>query len=102
MGIDAYFPSVHNFFLNYFVEVGIVGATAFLALVVLWSRDVLLRSVRHSARIDPFEFALIAIFGTYILVMVFQPVPVRRFWWISFGASWAIVNDRFATQSSKA
>jgi len=101
MGIDVYFQSVHNFFLNYFVEVGIVGATAFLALVVSWGRDVLLRSIRYSPRIAPFEFAFIAIFGAYVLVMVFQPVPVRRFWWVPFGASWAIVQDRFGTPTPK-
>mgnify|MGYP006284359945 CR=1 FL=1 len=94
MGIDAYYPSVHNFFLNYFVEVGIVGATAFLILVLVWCRDVALRSLRHPLRVQPFEFAFVALFGTYVLVILFQPVPVRRFWWILFAASWAVVQDR--------
>jgi O-antigen ligase len=101
MGIDAYYPTVHNFFLDYLVEVGIVGAGAFLALVIVWCRDVLLRSLCDPSRIDPFECAFIAIFGTYVLVMLFQPVPVRRFWWILFGASWAIVLDRLTTSTSR-
>ncbi|WP_017342220.1 O-antigen ligase [Halorubrum sp. T3] len=94
MGIDAYPPSVHNFVLNYFVEVGIIGAAAFLALVLIWCRDVALRSLRYPFQVQPFEFAFVAIFGTYLLVICFQPIPVQRFWWLLFGASWAVAQDR--------
>jgi hypothetical protein len=93
MGIDAYPPSVHNFVLNYFVEIGIVGAAAFLALVLIWCRDVALRSLRYPFQIQPFEFAFVAIFSTYLLVICFQPIPVQRFWWVLFGASWAVAQD---------
>jgi O-antigen ligase len=98
MGIDAYPPSVHNFVLNYFVEIGIVGTAAFLALVLIWCRDVALRSLRYPFQIRPFEFAFIAIFGTYLLVISLQPIPVQRFWWVLFGASWAVAQDRLPNQ----
>lgn len=97
MGIDAYYPSVHNFVLNYFVEVGVVGAAAFSAIVLLWCRDVALRSLRHPFQVQPFEFALITVFATYVLVILFQPIPVQRFWWVLFGASWAVARDRMAS-----
>jgi hypothetical protein len=93
-GIDAYGPSVHNFVLNYFVEVGILGAAAFLALILVWCRDVAIRSLRYPFQVQPFEFAFVVIFATYILVFSFQPVPVQRFWWVLFGASLGVAQDR--------
>jgi O-antigen ligase len=101
VGIDGYSPSVHNAYLDYFAELSIVGAGAFLALVIVWCRDVLLRSLYHPTRLEPFEYAFVVIFATYLLVIVFQPVPVRRFWWILFGASWAVVQDRLTTLPSR-
>ena len=101
VGIDGYSSSVHNAYLDYLVEVGIVGAGAFLVLVLVWCRDVLLRSLYHPTRLKPFEYAFVVVFATYLLVILFQPVPVRRFWWILFGASWAIVQDRLTTSSLK-
>jgi O-antigen ligase len=101
VGIDGYSVSVHNTYLDYFAELGIVGAGAFLALVIVWCRDVLLRSLYHPTRLKPFEYAFVVIFATYLLILLFQPVPVRRFWWILFGASWAVVQDRLTSAPSR-
>jgi hypothetical protein len=101
VGIDGYSQSVHNAYLDYFAELSIVGAGAFLALVILWCRDVLLRSLYHPSRLKPFEYAFVVVFATHLLVILFQPVPVRRFWWILFGASWAVVQDRLTTSPSE-
>lgn len=91
--------SVHNFFLSYLLELGIFGAGAFLALMILWSRDVFLRAVLRPSDIEPFEFAFIAIFGSYFLVILFQPLPVHRFWWLIFAASWAVIQGKTISQS---
>jgi hypothetical protein len=96
-GIDGYGPSVHNFLFDYFVEIGIIGAGAFFALISIWIRNVWLRALRYPSRLNPFEFAFIVIFGAYVIVIFFQPVPVRRFWWVIFAASWAVIQDRIAT-----
>lgn len=88
-----YRRSIHNFFLAYFLELGIVGAGTFLVVISVWLRDVLVPAFQYSSRLNAFEFAFVVIFGTYILVILFQPVPVHRYWWMMFGASWAVIRD---------
>jgi hypothetical protein len=93
MGIGANPTSSHNVVLAYASEVGIVGATAFLVLVGVWCRHVLIETLVRRPQVNAFEHAIIAIFAGYLLVLVFQPEPVRRFWWILFGVSWGIIPD---------
>jgi len=92
-------PSVHNFFLAYFLELGIVGAVSFGALLLVWVREVLVASLQYPRRLSSFEYAFVVIFFTYVFVITFQPVPVRRYWWLFFGASWGIAQSTLPSTS---
>jgi O-antigen ligase len=86
------FTSVHNFALAYFLELGIIGVVSFSTVITIWIRDVFIVSFQNNM-INSFELAFVAVFAGYIIVMLFQPVPVRRFWWVFFAGSWATMND---------
>ena len=77
---------VHNYFLAYFLQIGIIGALGFTLILVAWLREVFL--VAHASGRRAFEFAFVAIFATYIVVILLQPVPVRRYWWLVFALTW--------------
>jgi len=79
--------SIHNFLLHYWLEMGLAGVTAFLAILVTWWRQAALPSLNVSPR------AVIpaAVFLGYLAVAFFQPPPVRRIWWLFFAMSYAAV-----------
>jgi hypothetical protein len=85
--------SIHNWFLAYLVELGAVGALGFSLILVSWFRDVLFATVVHHRKgMSSLSFAPVAIFSGYNIVILFQPVPVRRYWWIIFALSLAVVR----------
>jgi O-antigen ligase len=88
---ETYPRSIHNFFLAYFVELGVIGAISFTVLLIIWFREVFCKFFSNINGIQPFEFAFVSIFSSYILVIMFQPVPIHRYWWYIFGVSWSVI-----------
>lgn len=88
-GVAGGRPSVHNAVLAYLLEIGVFGAAGFVLVLVAWARDAFANMVRNVDALTPLEFAPACIFGTYVVVMMFQPVPLRRYWWILFALAYA-------------
>lgn len=82
--------STHNFFLHYWLEIG-VGAFGFLLILYAWVRQVALRLIRQTVSSNPYEIAFCVVFVSYLTIAIFQPPPVRRVWWMFFAVSWATV-----------
>lgn len=85
--------SIHNAVLAYYLETGILGATGFIAIVVYWLRDVALAHLRLLSDLHFYEIGPMLIFGSYLIVILFQNVPVQRFWWVIFALSCATIID---------
>lgn len=84
--------SIHNWFLAYLLELGIFGVVGFTLILSSWFHGVFVRSISvYRENLSSLSFSPIPIFGAYIIVMSFQPVPVRRFWWVLFALSWASI-----------
>ncbi|MFB6141778.1 MAG: hypothetical protein ABEJ30_00370, partial [Halorientalis sp.] len=83
--------SIHNFALAYYLETGILGVAGFLAVVMYWLRDVALAHVARLRDLALSETVPMLVFGGYLVVILFQNVPVQRFWWVLFGLSCAAV-----------
>lgn len=86
--------SIHNAVLHFWVEVGIVGTAAFTMIIVDWIRSVVVQICKHPNRWESFEVAIVSVFFGYIPVMLFQPHPVRRYWWAFFALGWAAVRGK--------
>lgn len=87
-------PSItHNFLLHYWLTIGVVGVLGFLMILLAWARNVPLQMVLRPQKFRAFEVALIAVFLGYVVIALFQPPPVRRFWWLFFAVGWASVID---------
>jgi len=84
--------SIHNYFLAFYIEIGIFGSLAFTALLLQWVRSVLFTSLLDE-EVPLSDIGVIVIFFGSIMIMLFQPVPVRRFWWIVYALSWGVVLD---------
>jgi hypothetical protein len=89
--------SVHNVLLAYFLEIGVLGVLGFILLVSDWIRAVFVNVLRDPTLVQPFETALALAMAGYFVVLLFQPVPVRRFWWLLFALSWAAIIDNRTT-----
>lgn len=83
--------SVHNYFLSYLIQIGLLGSIGFTLMLVAWLRSVFLTAYLRGQR--AFEFAPVAIFAMYIIVIFLQPVPVRRYWWLVFALSWGTYHS---------
>ncbi|KAB7519445.1 hypothetical protein [Halosegnis rubeus] len=99
IGLDAQIPlrggfieniSIHNFFLAYYLEIGFIGALSFTFILLQWCRSVLIPGLSAS-HLRTSEVSILAIFAAGIVIMLVQPVPVNRYWWLIFSLSWGIV-----------
>lgn len=84
--------SIHNFFLAYYLEIGVFGALAFTFILINWIRLVLVPAVVY-VPLRLTEVAIISIFAAGVVIMTVQPVPVMRYWWLIYGLSWGIMHN---------
>ena len=87
--------SVHNVFLSYYVEAGILAVIGITIILAYWIRGVLINSLQGVTEFHLFELIPMLIFTGYLLVLLFQNVPVHRFWWIMFALSWETVHSQY-------
>jgi hypothetical protein len=85
--------SVHNFFIALLLEAGILGAAGMTIIFYEWIVNVFRTSILTESHLELFEFGIISIFGAYMIIVLVQPVPVRRFWWLLFAFSWVAVQS---------
>lgn len=86
--------SIHNFILHFWVEVGVIGMFGFTLIVVDWVRNIVTHIYNYSNQWRSFEVAIVSVFFGYIPVMLFQPHPIRRYWWAFFGLGWAAIRGK--------
>lgn len=88
--LPAHIPrSTHNFVLHYWLTTGI-GVFGFLVVLAGWGVKVLIPAFAANTTWHPYEQAFPTVFAAYLAIAFFQPPPIRRFWWVFFGVSWAI------------
>jgi hypothetical protein len=88
-----YITSIHNFFLAYYLEIGVVGALAFTLILINWTRIVLIPAIIDSP-LQMTDVAVVSIFAAGVVIMLVQPVPVNRYWWLIYSLSWGIIYDK--------
>lgn len=86
--------SVHNFVLAYLLELGPIGVIGFTLVLLSWVLVTLVGVVRRQYKTEILYFGPTAVFAAYAVVLLFQPVPLRRYWWIMFSLSYAAVEYR--------
>lgn len=85
--------SIHNFFLAYYLELGVVGALAFTLILINWVRTVLIPTIIDSP-LQMTDVAVVSIFAAGVVIMLVQPVPVNRYWWLIYSLSWGTIYDK--------
>ncbi|MFP9193645.1 O-antigen ligase family protein [Natrialbaceae archaeon A-CW1-1] len=85
--------TIHNLWLSFLVEVGIVGVIGFMIAMVAWFREVIVTNIQNISRIPFIYLASSAIFLGMLTFTLFHYPQVRRFWWIMFAISWASISD---------
>lgn len=93
--------SVHNIILSHLIEVGIPGTVGFLIYMGAWFRDVSWPAVSSYMMETRADIAPTAIFIGIIPLMLFQPAPVYRFFWITFALGWSISAHTWSSQEGR-
>ena len=94
---------VHNPFLSWWLEFGLLGIVGGVLLFVDWPFAAG-RVLRTHHDISGWELAPAAAFFGYFVQQQFQPAPVVRFYWILFAVSWSSLHASLgdATRASVA
>lgn len=85
--------AIHNFLLAYFVEIGIFGVIGMIVINGFWIWEAALPSIL-SKDVPIVYVTPSIIYLTYLVVLLFQPVPVVRFWWVLFAIGWMYADTR--------
>ena len=90
--LDATPQLPHNLWLQFMVQVGIVGTIAFGLFLLLWFRD-LIRARRHAGQLDRLIlWSMVSAMVGILTIFFFAPEMLDRHYYLLFGLGLAMVN----------
>jgi len=90
--LDATPQLPHNLWLQFMVQVGIVGTIAFGFFLLLWFRD-LIRVRRHAGQLDRLIlWSMVSAMVGILTIFFFAPEMLDRHYYLLFGLGLAMVN----------